>query len=81
MNGDLNVIGVIKTPTLTNPTFGYSSGSGALSSITYSSSATKTFTYTSNKLTRIDLVIGIKTYRKTFNYTGDNLTSIVETEF
>jgi len=32
-------------------------------------------------LTKIDLVVGSKTFRKVFNYTGGILTSITETEF
>jgi hypothetical protein len=66
-------------PVLQNPIFTYTSG--ALTSILYSSGATKTFTYTDGVLTRIDLVVGSKTFRKVFNYTGGILTSITETEF
>jgi hypothetical protein len=66
-------------PVLQNPTFTYTAG--ALTSILYSGGATKTFTYTNGVLTRIDLVVGSKTFRKVFNYTGGILTSITETEF
>jgi len=66
-------------PVLQNPIFTYTSG--VLTSILYSSGATKTFTYTSGTLTQIDLVVGSRTFRKTFNYTSGILTSITETEF
>jgi hypothetical protein len=66
-------------PVLQNPIFTYTGG--VLTSILYSSGATKTFTYTTGILTQIDLVVGSRTFRKTFNYTAGILTSITETEF
>ncbi len=58
------------------PAFTYTSG--VLTRIDYDDGAYKVFTYTSGKLTQLDFVVGSVTTRKTFNYSGDTLTSIDE---
>ena len=62
---------------LASPQFTYVAG--VLTRIDYSDGSYKVFTYVAGVLTRIDLVRGTRTYRKDFNYSAGNLTSIVET--
>lgn len=50
---------------------------GRLSSIVYGDGSVKTFTYTANRLTQVDHVVGSTTTRTTFTYTSENLTSSV----
>lgn len=59
------------------PAFTYSSG--ILTRIDYDDSSFKVFSYSSGKLSQIDFTRSGTTTRKTFNYTGDVLTSIDET--
>lgn len=60
-----------------SPDFSYD-GNGNLTLITYGDGSTKTFSYTSNKLTQIDFQILGKSYikRKTLIYSGDTLIRI-----
>jgi hypothetical protein len=62
---------------LRSPTFTYTSGT--LTGITYEDGSSKTLTYAGDQLQRIDLLRGGITYRKQFNYSGQNLVSITET--
>lgn len=50
-----------------------------LDSVTYGDGTSKTFTYTTGKLTQVDYDQGAQTVRKTLAYTGDNLTSVTVT--
>jgi hypothetical protein len=62
----------------TGPSFTYDAGS--LTRIDYDDGSYKEFTYSVGQLTQIDFFItGGDTIRKTFNYTGDVLTSIDQT--
>ena len=62
---------------LTSPVFSYTNG--VLTGITYTDGSFKTFTYINGKIATIDLTRGLAKTRKTFVYTGDILSSIVET--
>lgn len=61
-----------------NTVFAYSNDK--LSLITYPAGDYKTFTYTSDVLSQIDHVIGLRTVRKDFTYTDGLLTNILESE-
>jgi hypothetical protein len=68
----LNTEGGVSGPI--GPAFTYTNG--ALTRIDYDNGSFKVFTYTDGVLTQLDFVVGGVTTRKTFNYTGDLLTSI-----
>jgi hypothetical protein len=52
---------------------------GLVSSITYADGSAKAFTYTAGLLTRVDYVIGGRTYRRDLSYVSGVLTNITET--
>lgn len=77
-NNDVRYITKVENDSSGSPSFLYD-GNDLLSGIYYSNGDSKKFSYTGNNLTEVEFAFGEEEkITKTYNYTGDILTSITE---